>query len=732
MHIPAQECVDPSFLICGQDRAQSAHQVEERIGRACKHVLEEKEAAVAKRPCSEPLILGDIRWQVLAVDHVLTRDEAYQLATSLEYRRQQYPEKCLQDTHFQELTARCARALRNPYVCYDPEHQTWYQLPTASTRTAQQAQQTLLAIDKVRQGQLTFPDKAKPYLGGIALSCQESLKNFQNLPEDLLRLITSFLSFHDLQLQILHQLPLCSWITHKIIQTAWLAKVFSTAPKTFDTYASLDKYVKSTVIANKSWQGILITPQELHHQFFIELIRQYGKAFKECAWIFNVATRLRYVRIIPVLLSQLEGIAITDKKTLNQSLPSLGCPLLHAAVRYGETQLVQRLLQHGAHVNRRDRHFRTALHIAAQYSQIGAAMVLVACEGVEQEARTNKGQTPLHIAAQHSPTMTQWLVDRRVHVNLQDSNERCALHEATEHGTLTSVRSLLRQPDIDVNLKDINDLAPLHIAVARREMNIIRALVEAGHAELTLPGGEYEDTPLHQAVEQDSRDIASYLIARGGQVVLEARNALGNTPLRAAVEAGNLDMVIALLQHVDLDVVDIDGYSLLYTAINMGRIHVLRYLIEHARCNVNTRNQDDATPLHYAAEQGDVECLRYLLGIPGIEVNAVDSDHHTPLHVAILQHRELAACILIEHDNINLQIGNLQNSTPLHMAAMGGRFNLVIELLQRGADPYALNTQGEMAWHCAVRTGYIGVATYLQVYTAWFQLTVGWYPGVYF
>ena len=61
----------------------------------------------------------------------------------------------------------------------------------------------------------------------------------------------------------------------------------------------------------------------------------------------------------------------------------------------GDTEIIQLLLELGAELNQRDAAGRTALHFACQAGDSQRVVFLLQWHGIDAEARTNGGDTPL-------------------------------------------------------------------------------------------------------------------------------------------------------------------------------------------------------------------------------------------------------------------------------------------------------------------------------------------------
>jgi uncharacterized protein len=137
---------------------------------------------------------------------------------------------------------------------------------------------------------------------------------------------------------------------------------------------------------------------------------------------------------------------------------------------------------------------------------------------------------------------------------------------------------------------------------------------------------------------------------------------------------------------------------------------VRRLLREGA--DVNSRQADGATALHWAAYHGDAGLAEFLLGA-GADVSAANRNGSTPMWLAASEGNAAMIATLLEggaHANEALPLGR----TPLMMAARSGRVDAVRVLLDHGADPNASESErGTTALMQAADQGHAEVAALL-------------------
>ena len=147
-------------------------------------------------------------------------------------------------------------------------------------------------------------------------------------------------------------------------------------------------------------------------------------------------------------LMQVNGI---DRNCLTVS----GASALHMAASSGYVDIVTMLAAASpADVNRPDGQGKTALHRAAQAGHPAAILALLNVQGINPNAATRFGDTPLMLAAgrdtrEHDDVVRALLTAPGINVNQPDADQYPALHRAVLSGTVEMVGALLSHPGVD-------------------------------------------------------------------------------------------------------------------------------------------------------------------------------------------------------------------------------------------------------------------------------------------
>lgn len=132
--------------------------------------------------------------------------------------------------------------------------------------------------------------------------------------------------------------------------------------------------------------------------------------------------------------------------------------------------------------------------------------------------------------------------------------------------------------------------------------------------------------------------------------------------------------------------------------------------------DVNVRDHNSMTPLHYAARTGDVGDIAGLIA-KGAEINATTDYGWTPLLLAVDRNHNDSVEYLTDM-NADIHQANSDKKAPLHLAAFrGNRYNTRI-LLEAGADVNAVTKEKLTPLHIASGEGYNDVVKLLLDYGA--------------
>ncbi|KAI1899882.1 hypothetical protein AGOR_G00066340 [Albula goreensis] len=219
------------------------------------------------------------------------------------------------------------------------------------------------------------------------------------------------------------------------------------------------------------------------------------------------------------------------------------------------------------------------------------------------------------------------------------------------HDDKEVLRLLREGADLNTHVSSGGSL--LHLCARHDNTFVAELLIGRG---LSVDGRD-EDlwTPLHVASACDHPDIVLLLLLNGANVLLQDVN--GNNPLEYAEEGTETRLI--LQTHLEEIGVDMAAMQRMKTQRPLAMLSDVQHLVA-AGGSLNQVNDEEVSLLHIACANGYKEVCSLLLE-NGADPQAEDNAHWT----------------------------------PLHLAAKYGQINIVVQLLNRHANPTLLNCNME-------------------------------------
>ncbi|KAJ8307377.1 hypothetical protein KUTeg_015461 [Tegillarca granosa] len=187
-------------------------------------------------------------------------------------------------------------------------------------------------------------------------------------------------------------------------------------------------------------------------------------------------------------VDRVEELISLGAEVNNQDGYSKSSPL-HIACKNAQTAVVKCLLGHNADVNLKDENEHTPLHVTVnnyidktvpvdinnREPRAREIVKLLIQNKADIHARDNLGRTPLHVCIRH-PTLTEVLLNAGADCKLLDIKMRNPLHYVIDG----QVAKVLCRAKTDLNLQDTNGRTPLHEASWYNRHEIVKVLLRAG------------------------------------------------------------------------------------------------------------------------------------------------------------------------------------------------------------------------------------------------------------
>lgn len=224
-------------------------------------------------------------------------------------------------------------------------------------------------------------------------------------------------------------------------------------------------------------------------------------------------------------------------------------------------------------------------------------------------------------------------------------------------------------------------------------------------------------TALQWAARWDDLETADLLIRAGANV--KAANRFGATPLSLACTNGSAAMIEKLLQAGEdaNAVVSETGDTALMLAARTGKPDAVTVLLNHG-AEVNKTNAQGQTALMWAAAEKNADAIAVLIQHkadlnakthPAPPPRPLDTIFSAPFPVggmtALLfaaRQNDLKSAALLLAAGADVKETAQDGTSPILVAVLNGHYELANFLLEKGADPNAVDGKGRAALYAAV------------------------------
>ncbi|XP_062617403.1 uncharacterized protein LOC134279078 [Saccostrea cucullata] len=298
----------------------------------------------------------------------------------------------------------------------------------------------------------------------------------------------------------------------------------------------------------------------------------------------------------------------------------------------------------------------TPLIVACQSGVVQVVEELINA-GAHVEQQDLQGNTPLVTACKcgHEDVMEK-LLSVGADINHPDGRGRRPLVVACQDGHLMMVKKLVNL-NADVNLK-YGDRNPLLVCCNEFVKEMVTFKNEQWLWKTTPMQENDRYTPLVAASEGGYLSLVNVLVKAGGEVNLQ--DGAGNTPLVTACKNGHLSVVEELVKlGADVNLSDGMGDIALVSACNDGNLKMCNLLL-NIGADVNKKNKRMKTPLVAALEQNSQSWVQSLM--KHLHFGGLVNLHATVLHFAYkINRQDLVNALLKFEDRIDLNL-NLFNT----------------------------------------------------------------------
>jgi ankyrin repeat protein len=379
-----------------------------------------------------------------------------------------------------------------------------------------------------------------------------------------------------------------------------------------------------------------------------------------------------------------------------------------AMVRTGQnsSQLLPDLLKNVKDVNALGNSGMALLHAAAENGSVDSARILLD-SGARVDVRSSNGETPLLIAAEAGDQkMVEFLLNSKADPNARDNSGNTCLSALLKGDAVRQPMPMMRfqlrggdsvrsnsiaQVLIDhgarADVPDLYDITALQYAILNRNKFALAILPKSSPSRFTT---------LLLAVSGDNAASVAAILKANPELA-RARLATGTTALHVAALWGAVHAASVLIKvGADIDMRDASARTPLILASSQpGNTAMVGFLLSH-HANVNARDSEDMTPLHYAVKADDLAVVKALL-TGKADLDARSRRVGPPLsYVGDTASNDVAAALLAAGANPNAS--NEGQQSPLISAIRANNTTLVKLLIAKGAN-VNMHSSGGGRWN---------------------------------
>lgn len=245
-------------------------------------------------------------------------------------------------------------------------------------------------------------------------------------------------------------------------------------------------------------------------------------------------------------------------------------------------------------------------------------------------------------------------------------------------------------------------------AIRIKDTAKLMKILQPQDVDLLLDGG---DSLLHHAISLVNEEAVKFLLLNNANPNLA--NARGSTPLHLATEKHLKSMAELLLgrRSTNVNAKDEDQYTALHWAAQNGDEAITRLLLDRGAA-INETDGQGRTPAHVACQHGQENVFRVLLS-RGADVQVKGKDNWTALHYAAWQGHLGIVKLLVKQAGADVDGQTTDGRTPLHLASQRGHYRVARILIELGADVHMTSAGLKTPLHVAAETGHTSTSRLL-------------------
>ena len=330
-----------------------------------------------------------------------------------------------------------------------------------------------------------------------------------------------------------------------------------------------------------------------------------------------------------------EDLQIKVKTSLTKkSITNFNITPVHVACINPDARYIEKMVNLGSDWNCLEAINRKPIHYAAACEGEGPLNYLISIGALVDEGDKFK-VTPLMIACEFNRIDNAIiLIKKGANILLKNKqNFNNAFHIACEKGYVELAKRLLEETNLPIDVPGKDRMTALNLAAFRGHYEMVEFLVENG-AKVTKKD-KFRRSPLINAIRGGHAKIVSYLLSKGSEY--DFPDSSKNTPIHYACAYGWSEIVELLIQAGANPSLENDWkISPLEIAFLKNHFCIVKYLLDHSLCDVNTKFNLDMRLLHYCFMKitpKSLEEMRYFIIEKKANVNLQNFYGESILHL---------------------------------------------------------------------------------------------------
>ncbi|KAL7785633.1 ankyrin repeat-containing domain protein [Trichoderma ceciliae] len=391
---------------------------------------------------------------------------------------------------------------------------------------------------------------------------------------------------------------------------------------------------------------------------------------------------------------------------------SEGWTPLTLAASYGHSNVVKKLVEHGANFSSHTRGGWSPVNVACCHGSFGVAKLLLDGYGASMECDSESGWSALRSASTYGHTnILTYLLARGADITIRNSVGWTCLHSAAHEGHTSAVEalldhgsdpadaahmgwtaltlatdkghhdtvSLLLERGVDIEQACTNLWTSLCLAADHGDIFMIKLLLDHGaNIAAKAIGGWF---PLSLAATNGHYPAVNIMLDYGADIHMTTHT--GWTPLMTASDNGHATTAKLLIDRgADVEAKSATGWTALFCAADGRHLLAAKVLLGHG-ANCMATSVAGWTPGIRAAHSGGLRLLELFLKMPGFEVDHLDRTGRSAFfHAAMRGHTEMVQKMLPLTRMANNR--DRYGTSPIFAAARNGHRRVVEVLIKEG------------------------------------------------